>query len=367
MNNANLDSSLNFSSIGPAERVLLFKSLNEYLIKLTQANYAPCIAYNEEKPFDFFWQTSHQFDSYNIKAFQTISEACEKFYHEKDRQDRVRQKAGDLLKLLSNRIDRADRKITALNSDLEKAANCDKYRLYGDLITASLHDIKVFSDKIKLINCYDEDMSEIEIPMDKKFGAIQNAQRYYKLYNKLKKAQTTLSEQIIDAQEEIQYLESQIFNLENSTLEIEMNEIREELASLGLIKSNAKNSKKKIKPSAPHKFISSSGFEIFVGKNNLQNEILTMKSSFSSDIWLHVKDFAGSHVVIRCNGNVPDDATLYEAACLAAFYSKASSGSKIPVDYTQIKNVKKPKGSKPGMVTYDVYKTILAEPKNPVI
>ena len=359
---ANLDPSLTYSGLDNLQLHELAKSFTTYFKRLISQEFSPSISYYEGKPFDFFCFNTKSFQSMKTVAYESMSEACEGFYHEKDRQDRIRQKAGDLLKLLNNRIDRAERKIAALNDDLDKASKCEKFKRYGDLIMGSLHEIKALTPTVKLTDYFSETMESVEVPLDLKYSAVQNAQRYYKQYTKFKKAQITLDEQIIETQDEIKYLEAQIFNIENCGLEQELNEVRVELASLGFMKSAGKQPKKKPKASSPLHFTSSTGMEIFVGKNNIQNEALTMKDSFSTDIWLHIKDFPGSHVVIRCGGKAPDDETLYEAACLAALYSKASKGSKIPIDYTMIKNVKKPKGSKPGMVTYDVFKTILAEP-----
>ena len=359
---SDLDSSLAFGSLNEMQVNKLVPAFEAYMEKLKSHDFSPQVAYSEGKPFDFFCFKTKAFESMKTKEYDSISEACEGFYHERDSQDRIRQKAGDLLKLLSNRIDRAKRKISALNKDLDKANECEKYRRYGDLIMGAIHEIKTVTPKVTLTDYFSETMDTVEVPLDVRYSAVQNAQKYYKKYTKYKKAQITLEQQLLETHEEIKYLETQIYNIGNCNLEQELNEVRIELASLGFMKSSGKPPKKKPKASSPMKYISSTGFEIFVGKNNIQNEALTMKDSFSTDIWLHVKDFPGSHVVIKCSGKIPDDITIYEAACLAALYSKASKGTKIRVDYTMIKHVKKPKGTKPGMVTYDIFKSILAEP-----
>lgn len=360
--NAGLDSGLAYNSLSGNELSQFCDSFMNYVEKLKKNDFTPQVAYSEGKPFDFFCFKAKAYEEMKVIDYSSISEACEGFYHERDKSDRIRQKAGDLLKLLHNRIDRAQRKIAALNQDLEKANGCEKYRRYGDLIMGAIHEIKTVTPTVKLTDYYSENMETVDVPLDVRYSAIQNAQRYFKKYSKFKKAQITLEEQLTETQEEIKYLEAQVYNIGNCSLEQELNEVRTELAALGFMKSSGKPPKKKPKASSPMRYISSTGFEIFVGKNNIQNEALTMKDSFSTDLWFHVKDFPGSHVVIRCGGKTPDDETLYEAACLAALYSKASNGTKIRVDYTMIKHVKKPKGSKPGMVIYDIFKSIQAEP-----
>jgi predicted ribosome quality control (RQC) complex YloA/Tae2 family protein len=256
-----------------------------------------------------------------------------------------------------------------LNDELTKAHEAEIYKLYGDLIMSNLYQIEKGVEKVNLLNYYSEDSAYIDIPMDSQLTATANAQRYYKKYNKAKSALISIEQQLRENDEEIRYLEAQADNLEKCTEELEINEIRQELADQGYTKRK-KEGKGKIKTAAPSKpmhFISSTGFEIFVGKNNVQNDLLTIKMAAPNDLWLHTKDIPGSHVIVKTNGKQVDDDTLAEAATLAAFYSKAKNSTKVPVDYTPKRNVRKPNGAKPGMVIYENNRTVYIDPSEEIV
>ncbi len=329
--------------------------------------FSPCIIFDDfGRPIDFSATKICQYgNSFKVEYLESMSEVVNKFYWERDQKERMKQKSADLTKLLGNNIERCSKKLVIQKKTLEDAENKEKYKIYGDLLTANLYRISDGETSVTLENYYEEGSPEIEIELLPSLSAPKNAQRYYKLYNKLKNAEIEVKKQMSATLSDIDYLESTLSAVENSTSESDLNAIRAELLEEGYLHKQ-KNSKKSAKiESKPMHFISSDGFDIFVGKNNTQNDFLTLKLSNSSDIWFHTKKIHGSHTVIKLgiNKDIPDT-TIMEAAQLAAYYSKARESSQVPVDYTQIKNVRKPNGAKPGMVIYDNYNTVYVTPKN---
>lgn len=330
-------------------------------------SFFPCIVYDEsEKPIDFSCIKIEQYgESFKIADFCTMSDVVKEFYLQRDSKERIKQKSADLLKILHNNIDRCAKKIAIQNKTLKDAENKEKYKIYGDLVTANLYRIEPGQTKLVAENYYEEDCPQIEIELMPNLTAPKNAQRYYKLYNKLKTAEVEVKKQIESASDDLEYLESTLVACENSTTESDLNMIREELSQLGYLHARRKNQKSEKVKAKPMHFISSDGFDIYVGKNNTQNDQLTLKFANSGDIWFHTKNIHGSHTIIKLgiDKDVPKT-TMMEAAQLAAYYSKARESSQVPVDYTQIKNVKKPNGAKPGMVIYENYNTVYVTPKN---
>lgn len=327
--------------------------------------YRPNIITEGHKNIDFSAIDLKIYDGYEKKYIDSISKVIQIYYSEKDKLDRIRQKTSNLHKTIVNRLDRNLRKLNILQSEYNDAKKGDYYKLCGDLIMSNLFTLKKGFNKVLLPNYYSENQEPIEINLDANLTPTKNAQKYYKMYNKSKNALNLLTKQIIQAREEIQYLEGIIDSLEKCSHEEEINEIKNELWQQGYIKKlKEKNNKnqKSSKPSKAMHFISSSGFDIYVGKNNTQNDYLTHKFASFNDVWMHVKDIPGSHVIIKTNNQTPDEITLLEAANLAAYYSKGKLSSKTPVDYTLKKNVKKPSGGKPGFVIYDNYKTFYITP-----
>ncbi len=340
----------------------LYHSFSKFLETVSKADFEPNIIYKDNKPSDFFCFPLHIYKEFEKQCFESMSKAVERFYHEKDQKDRIKQKSGDIYKIITNRLDRCYKKLEKLGGELQEAADSEKYKIYGDLIMSNIYDLQKGQDKARLLNYYSPEGEYLEIPMDIQLTPSANAQRYYKIYNKSKKAVSMINVQLEENRQEIMYLETQLDNLDKCTEELEIEEIRNELAEQGYTKARKSSKKKQAKASNPMRFISSSGFEIYVGKNNVQNDYLTLKFASNQDIWLHTKDIPGSHVIIRTEGRDVDDTTLEEAANLAAFYSKGRMSSKVPVDYTRVKNVKKPGGAKPGMVIYDNYFTMYITP-----
>ncbi len=343
-------------------RLALADGIRAFAQRLEHRQFQPRIFVEAGKLKDFYCFDLKMYEHLKQEQLDSISEAIESFYGEKDSKDRIRQKYGDIQRIISNRLDRCYKKRDILDDELNQAREAEKYKLYGDLIMSNLYQITKDMAKVNLLNFFSEAQETIEISLDTQLTPIANAQRYYKLYNKSKSALVSIEHQIIENAQEIQYLEAQADNLEKCTEELEINEIRQELAEQGYIKKKKEGKKKASVPSKPMHFESSSGADIYVGKNNIQNDYLTIKFADPYDTWLHTKEIPGSHVIIKTKGKQLDDTTLGEAANLAAFYSKAKNGSKVPVDYTIRKNVRKPNGSKPGMVIYENNKTVYIDP-----
>lgn len=329
-------------------------------------SFCPCIIYDEsEKPIDFSCIEINQYGkNFKTICFDSMNKTVQEFYHQRDAKDRIKQKSADLLKILHNNIERCAKKLAIQNKTLSDAENKDKYKIYGDIVTANLYRIKPGDIKLIAENYYEENCPEITIDLLPRLTASQNAQRYYKLYNKLKNAEIEVNKQIISTKQDLEYLESTLVACENSSTEADLNMIRAELSELGYIHTRKKQSKKDVVKSKPMHFVSSDGFDIYVGKNNTQNDYLTLRFANSGDVWFHTKNIHGSHTVIKLgiDKDIPKS-TILEAAQLAAYFSKARDSSQVPVDYTQIKNVRKPNGAKPGMVIYESYNTVYVTPK----
>ena len=362
--NGGIEFDSDITRISDAQRISLYKGLEAFVLRLKQQEYKPNMVLEQGKLKDFYCIELKMYEHLQKEYFDSISEVVEKFYFEKDNKDRIKQKYGDIQKIISNRLDRGYKKLSILNEELDKAHDAEKYKLYGDLIMSNLYQITKDQRKVSLLNYFSENQEYVEISMDTQLTPISNAQRYFKKYNKSKTALISIEHQLIENKYEIEYLENQADNLEKCTEELEINEIRQELAEQGYTKKKkaVKGKSKVAAPSKPMQFISSTGLEIYVGKNNIQNDYLTIKFAGPNDMWLHTKEIPGSHVIIKTGGKQLDDTTLEEAANLAAFYSKAKNSTKVPVDYTIRKNVRKPNGSKPGMVIYESNKTVYINP-----
>ncbi len=321
----------------------------------------------DKTPFDFSFSNIRQYgNSLNKKVYDSVSELLDDFYFEKDKINRTRRKASDLFKILNSAVERTSRKINNRKSELEKSENREQIRIFAELITANQYRLTDKSSVYTLENYYDNN-SIIEIPANPALSPLQNAQKYFKEYKKAANAEKLLYNLIDEGEQELVYLDTVIDNLTRAETEREIAEIREELEQGGYIRSKKGNKNKKEKPLPPIEFISSDGFRILVGRNNVQNDILTLKTAMNYDMWLHVQKHAGSHTVIIADRKEISETAIYEAACIAAYHSKAKNSSSVPVDYTLIKNVKKPTGAKPGKVIYNTYNTIYVTPSKEII
>lgn len=293
-------------------------------------------------------------------TFDSVSTLLDRFYFGKAERDRVKQQASDLERFLRNELKKNEQKIPKLKATLSNSEKAETVKLYGELITANIYQLERGMNKAEVPNYYDENAAMITIPLDTQKTPSENAQHYFKKYNKLKNSIQHIHQQLEETNEEIRYLESLLQQLESASAS-DVEEIREELEEGRYLKKrkNVQKRKKNDKPSI-ERYRSSTDIDIWVGKNNKQNDYLTNKFANAYDTWLHTKDIPGSHVVIR--ESEPDETTLLEAANIAAYFSKAKHSGSVPVDYTHIKYVKKPSGAKPGFVTYDHQKTLHVTP-----
>ncbi|MBQ8868365.1 MAG: NFACT family protein [Oscillospiraceae bacterium] len=318
-------------------------------------------------PKEFSFMPIRQYGHNMIsREFESVDELLDSFYSEKDRLERVKQKSGDLLKTVVNISDRIARKLENQRLDLKKCEDKEKLRRYGDIIYANLSFIEKGASKAVLTDFYDENTPQVEIALDPRLTAAQNAQKYYNEYRKADTAEKMLTSLIKSGEAELLYIDSVFDSLTRAASESELSAIRAELFDAKYIRK--KPDKKQIKTSIPYlKYTSSDGFTILCGRNNMQNDKLTLKESAKGDIWFHTQKIPGSHTVVLTEGKAVPDSTLEEAAIIAAFNSKARSSTKVAVDYTEIKNVKKPSGAKPGMVIYETFKTAIVTPDEELI
>ncbi|MCL2576786.1 MAG: NFACT family protein [Defluviitaleaceae bacterium] len=296
------------------------------------------------------------------EKFESPSEMLEVFYVKRDEAHRISQKTADMRKLITTHQERCRKKSFVYDKTLEEIKNRDDLRINGELLTAYLYMAPPGSKSFTAENFYNNN-EPLEISLDPALTAAENAQKYFKKYNKQKRTFAALQEQIAKNQEDLTYLESVAVAIEAAQDEADIAEIRAELAEMGFAKKRAKAKNKKAdKPAKPLKFTSSDGFDIYVGKNNTQNDFLTLKTAKPHDIWFHTKDIAGSHVILVTGGKEPSETAILEAANLAALNSRAKNSSQVPVDYVARKHVRKPAGAKPGFVIYDYHKTIYITP-----
>lgn len=290
--------------------------------------------------------------------FSTTNQMLDAFYSNKAERDRVKQQAKDLERIVSNELAKNKRKINIHEKTLKKAQHAAKYQKFGELLTANMHLVQKGDTSVTVVDYYDPDQKEISIDLQSDKTPSENAQIYFKRYRKLESAQGKAKNELLRTKREITYLEQIIQQIETGRDE-DIEDIREELREQGYIRKQIVKRKKRRKP-MPEKFIATDGTEIYVGRNNKQNEYVTHKLAHRNDTWLHALDIPGSHVVIKANE--PSEETLLEAAQLAAYYSKAQQSASVPIDYTEVRFVKKPSGGKPGFVTYTNQKTLSITP-----
>lgn len=355
---ANVNGSTPVEALTDIQKEIVFNKFAG-LVEDIKANrfYPESITNEKGKTIDFSPIEMTQFNGLEIKKYTSISELIESFYANRDFAYRIGQKTQDLRKLITQNIERCIRKKDIQMQTLRSIKNRDELRLKGELLTANIYSIKKGMTTVELPNYYSENQELVAIELDSNKTPSENAQKYYKAYNKAKRTFEALKDQIKSNDEELAYLESVLTSVNNCTDEQDVKEIRRELREEGYVKKVKNQKDKSKKHSVPLHFISQDGFDIYVGKNNIQNDELTLKFARPRDIWMHTKNIPGSHVIIVANGQTIPDTTLNEGAMLSAFYSKAKNSSKVPVDYTEKKNVKKPNGSKPGFVIYETNKT----------
>ena len=336
--------------------------LNEFITSVTKNPSHKIYLDSSKDIVDFYCVNLNQYQQdYSFIEFDNHHQLLDRYFIGKDKQERIKSRSINLHRLVTTNIDRCVKKEAKLNNSLEKCMDKDNSKILGDLVTSYIYSIKKGDSEITLHNFYSENNEEITIPLDPNKTPAENVQSYYKKYNKLKKAEESALEQLELNSNELNYLNSVLTNIDNCDSYDEIEEIKEELIASGYVRKRKVNkNSKKMKPLKPMHFVSSDGIDIYVGKNNLQNDNLSLKFANKNHMWLHTKNIPGSHVIVSAF-DIPDT-TLVEAATIAAHFSKAKVSTKVPVDYTLVKNLKKPNGSKPGMVIYHTNYTMYVEP-----
>ena len=333
---------------------------------VNEKHFTPAMLKRSGVPMDFTYLHVGQYGgAAEEETYTSFSRLLDDFYEKREQAERVKQKGQDLVKTASNGAARLRRKIAAQEQELAESKNRDKWRVYGELITANLYRMERGMSRLTAQNYYDPDCADVDIPLDVRLSPQENAAKYFKKYTKAKTAEKYITAQLEKARVELTYLESVLQELTLAESEQDFNDIRAELTDGGYLR--AKGRKQPQRPSKPREFRSTAGLRILVGRNNRQNDRLTAKDAEKWDIWLHTQRIHGSHVILCTGGAQPDGQSLLEAASLAAYFSQAQNSTKVPVDFTQVKYVKKPAGSPPGFVNYTNYKTILADPSEELV
>ena len=322
---------------------------------------APCYTTDREgTPRQFAFCPLEQYGGY--RQADSFGALLDMFYAVRDQKDAMRQKSQSLRKTVSNLCQRLRRKMAIQEKELEATYDRERLRQLGDIVTANIHKIKKGQTLLRAEDFYDPDMKVIDIPLSPILSPQQNAGKFYKDYARMKNAEKELTRQLELGQQELSYLESVLEELDRAATDGELEEIRQELSEGGYVRADTGKKRMKPKKTQPMRFESTDGYPIYVGRNNRQNDELTFRLARKDDIWLHAQKVHGSHVIISCGGTTPPDDTVTQAAQLAAFYSEHKGGQNLPVDVTAVRQVKKAPGSKPGMVIYHTYKTVIVNP-----
>ena len=350
--------------LGPEGRNRLLDQLEQLRETVKAGRFTPTMISMDGRPRDFTFLPAGQYeDAAQVEKWPAFSPLLDAFFEQRERQDRVRQKGQDLIKLVTNARDRVRRKIANQEKELAATRDRDRLRQLGDILTSNFYQMEKGMARLRTADFYDPGGGEIEIKLDPLLTPQQNAARYYKDYNRAKKAEEMLTIQLEKGRGELDYLNSVLENISLAEGERDLAEIRQELADTGYLRrpAKAKDRGRRV-TSKPMEFMSTSGLRISVGKNNSQNDLLTCKLAGKGDIWFHTQKIHGSHVILWTEGGQPDLQSLNEAAVLAAWFSQARDSSKVPVDYTPVRYVKKPGGARPGMVVYTTYETAQVTP-----
>ncbi|MBQ7962348.1 MAG: NFACT family protein [Clostridia bacterium] len=323
------------------------------------------VADTEGKLLDFSFVPITQYGSAaQYLSYESLSETLERFYFERERLARTKSKAEDLFKNINNLIERLAKKISNQMAELEECKDREEKKIFAELINANLYRLGKGSSFYELENYYD-DYKTVKIPVKPELTPTENAQRYYKEYRKLRTAEEMLTKLIAEGREELVYLRTVLDELSRAETEREISEIRQELSEGGFVKQKNQGRVKKSTPMPPLEFDAPDGFKVYVGRNNIQNDKLSLKTAMKSDLWFHIQKAPGSHVILSLEGREPTENAMEFAAKTAAYYSSGREAGAVEVDYTEVRNLKKPVGSKPGFVIYHVYNSVLVKPENP--
>ena len=352
------------SELSHGEKMNITGVLNSLLRDIKENNKPYLLTDAAGLPKEFsFTEISQYSPQFTGELLSSFSEVLDAFYQRKENAERIRRAAGDIYKLLTLLMQRTQRKKELRKKDLAKCADREKYRIYGELLKANLYNIKAGSKSVTLSNYYDENLAETVIPLDPAISPAANADKYFKEYKKSYTAEKMLIGLIEEDEKDLLYFESVLDALTRAESLNELVDIREELMETGILRISSKQKKTKA-TDIFREYLSPFGNKILVGKNNRQNDRLTLGVSKKTDIWFHTKNIPGSHTVLQVQGEVKEEELIF-AAQIAAYHSKAQCSSSVPVDYTLIKYVKKPNGAKPGMVIYSGERTLFVTPKLP--
>lgn len=340
----------------------LYKCTMDIVDQIKGCDYEPVIVFDGYKPVEFSSVMLTMYSDKQIEHRDSISELLDEYYYRKALVTRMRQKSTDLRRIVQTAIERTSRKYDLQMKQLKDTENREKYKVYGELINTYGYGVKQGEKSFKALNYYTNE--EITIPLDSQIPVMDNAKRYFAKYNKQKRTYEALTKLTVETREELEHLQSVQTFLDMAVDEAALAEVKEELTMCGYIRGHygSRNNKRKIK-SKPYHYISSDGFHMYVGKNNLQNDELTFKFANGKDMWFHAKKMPGSHVIVKLmEADELPDQTYEEAARLAAYYSSGRTNPKVEIDYTERKNLKKPAGAKPGFVIYHTNYSMVAEP-----
>lgn len=360
---ASIDGSDAAVSLNETACTHLYHTFHRLMDQVKEGDFTPNIIYRGSEPVEYSVLPLTQFGAeYQTESFTTVSAMLDSYYSSRDTLNRIRQKSSDLRRIVQTALERNRKKFALQSRQMKDTAKKEKYRVYGELINTYGYGLEEGCKSFQALNYYTNE--EITIPLDPTLTAGENAKKYFDRYGKLKRTEEALTEQIAETQSEIEHLESISNALDIARAESDLSQIKEELTEYGFIKkhSSSRKGQKAQAKSRPFHYISSDGFDIFVGKNNFQNDELTFKLASGNDWWFHAKKMAGSHVVVKTPDGEMPDRTFEEAGRLAAFYSKGRTAPKVEIDYIQKKHVKKPAGAKPGFVVYYTNYSLMAEP-----
>lgn len=356
---SSIDGDMPTDSLSLNEKKHLFHNFCWIMDDIRKGSYEPNIVFKGKEPIEFSCMKLTQFSDYEIKSFDSISNVLEEYYAVKNQYTRIRQKSADLRKIAATALDRAKKKYQLQEKQLKDTEKREIYKVYGELIHTYGYGLEDGAKKLDALNYYTNEM--ITIPLDCQLSAKQNAQKYFDKYNKLKRTYEALTNFIAETKTSMEHLESISAALDIALCEDDLVQIKEELIEFGYIKRKRTDKKVKVK-SKPFHYRSSDGYDIYVGKNNYQNDELTFKFASGNDWWFHAKGIPGSHVIVKSNNEELPDRVFEEAGMLAGFYSKGKDSEKVEIDYLQKKNIKKPNGCAPGFVVYYTNYSLTIQP-----
>lgn len=345
----------------------LWRAFEGFQDRVREERFTPVCLLRDGKPLDFACVPVGQYGgAAECVAYPSFSALLDTFYEAREKQERARQRGADLLRAASTARDRLRRKLALQEKEYAATQDRDKLRVQGDLITANLYRMERGQARLECENYY-EAGAPASIPLDPLLTPQQNAAKYYKRYAKAKTAEKYLREQMDLARRDLEYLESVLAEIAQAETEADYLDIRAELREAGFLKKQGRGKKEKSRPAAPWEFCTSSGLRVLAGRNNRQNDKLTLKDADRRDLWLHTQKIHGSHVILRCAGRTPSEEDIAEAAMVAAWFSQARESGNVPVDYTEVRNVKKPAGGRPGMVIYTTCRTVNVTPEEAAV